>query len=43
MNILGIKSITVKKFRPASSKIKIAIREDVLIGNYKNQDIHRSV
>lgn len=35
MNTLGIKSITVKKFRPASSKIKIAIREDVLIGNYK--------
>ena len=35
MNTLGIKSITVKKFRPASSKIKIAIRENVVIGNYK--------
>ena len=41
MNILGIRSIIVKKFRPTSSKGKIESRENVLNRNFSTTNINQ--
>ena len=41
MKILGIRSITVKKFRPAASKKKVESRENVLNRNFSTTTINQ--